>query len=95
MITVVATDLDEPGNTNSDVRYRILSQDPELPSGPLFEINPNTGAIRVNARGLDREVRILKRTVLAFYFNCASIHDFRYVKCMYCYMLSCQFDELH
>ncbi|XP_034464195.1 cadherin-1-like isoform X1 [Hippoglossus hippoglossus] len=55
VITVVAIDLDEPGNANSDIRYRIVSQDPKFPSGPLFEINPNTGAIRVNARGLDRE----------------------------------------
>uniref|UniRef100_A0A8D3CNX2 Cadherin-1 n=1 Tax=Scophthalmus maximus TaxID=52904 RepID=A0A8D3CNX2_SCOMX len=55
VITVVAIDIDEPGNANSDVRYTILSQDPVLPSSPLFEINPVTGAIRVNAGGLDRE----------------------------------------
>ncbi|XP_019949845.2 cadherin-1 [Paralichthys olivaceus] len=55
VITVIATDIDEPGNANSDVRYRILSQDPELPSAQLFEINPVNGAIRVNAGGLDRE----------------------------------------
>ncbi|XP_060943717.1 cadherin-1-like [Limanda limanda] len=55
VITVLATDMDEPGNANSIVRYRILSLDPVFPSGPLFAINPITGAIRVNARGLDRE----------------------------------------
>ncbi|XP_053292155.1 cadherin-1 isoform X1 [Pleuronectes platessa] len=55
VINVVATDIDEPENPNSIVRYRILTQDPEFPSGPLFAINPVTGAIRVNARGLDRE----------------------------------------
>ena len=81
VIKVVAIDLDERNNANSDVRYRILSQDPVLPGGPVFAINPNTGAIRVNAGGLDREVRILKRIVLAFYFNCAKIHNFRYVRC--------------
>lgn len=60
MIKVLATDADEPGNHNSDIRYRILSQDPELPSDQLFEIQPQTGAIRVNIGGLDREVRVLK-----------------------------------
>ncbi|XP_060943716.1 cadherin-2-like [Limanda limanda] len=55
VITVLATDMDEPGNSNSIVRYSILSLDPDFPSGPVFAINPITGAIRVNAHGLDRE----------------------------------------
>ncbi|KAG7512286.1 B-cadherin-like isoform X2 [Solea senegalensis] len=55
IIKATATDIDEPGNANSDIRYRLLSQDPELPSSPLFAINPVTGAIRVSAGGLDRE----------------------------------------
>nr|XP_046258839.1 B-cadherin-like isoform X4 [Scatophagus argus] len=54
VITVVATDLDQPNTDNSDIRYRIISQDPELPSD-LFVINSVSGAIRVNAVGLDRE----------------------------------------
>lgn len=58
VIKVVATDLDEPGNFNSLIRYSIISQDPELPSPFLFVINPINGVIRVNADGLDREVRI-------------------------------------
>lgn len=57
VITVEATDADEPNNDNSDIRYSILSQDPKLPTDNLFAINPVTGAIRVNAGGLDREVR--------------------------------------
>uniref|UniRef100_A0A667ZJ16 Cadherin-1 n=1 Tax=Myripristis murdjan TaxID=586833 RepID=A0A667ZJ16_9TELE len=52
---VEATDLDEPGNANSDIRYKILSQDPQLPNGNMFEINPLSGVIRVNSKGLDRE----------------------------------------
>lgn len=56
-MTVEATDLDEPNNDNSIIRYSILDQDPKLPSDNLFAINPVTGAIRVNAGGLDREVR--------------------------------------
>ncbi|KAK2863622.1 hypothetical protein Q5P01_003155 [Channa striata] len=55
VITVVATDDDEPGTDNSDLRYSIVSQDPQLPSGSLFSIDPVTGVIRVNALGLDRE----------------------------------------
>ncbi|KAM9847693.1 B-cadherin-like [Aulostomus maculatus] len=55
VIKVLATDLDQPNTDNSDIRYRILSQDPELPSESLFEINPVTGSIRVSGTGLDRE----------------------------------------
>ncbi|XP_070834244.1 B-cadherin-like [Chaetodon trifascialis] len=55
VIKVTATDADEPNNDNSDIRYRILSQDPELPSDDLFDINPVTGFIRVNVGRLDRE----------------------------------------
>ncbi|XP_073338372.1 B-cadherin-like [Pagrus major] len=55
VIKVVATDADEPNNDNSELRYRITSQDPKFPSDNLFDINPHTGAIRVNRGGLDRE----------------------------------------
>lgn len=55
VIQVVATDADQPGTDNSDIRYSILSQDPQKPSDFLFAINPNTGVIRVNGAGLDRE----------------------------------------
>ncbi|XP_054652103.1 LOW QUALITY PROTEIN: B-cadherin-like [Dunckerocampus dactyliophorus] len=55
VIKVVATDADQPNTDNSDIRYRIISQVPELPRAGLFVINPVTGAIRINAGGLDRE----------------------------------------
>lgn len=58
MIKVVATDKDQENTDNSDLRYRILSQDPPLPRDNLFKINEITGGIRVNAGGLDREVRL-------------------------------------
>ncbi|XP_078129366.1 cadherin-1-like isoform X2 [Sander vitreus] len=55
VIKVVATDIDQPNTDNSDIRYRLMSQDPQLPSDFMFVINPVTGVIRVNAGGLDRE----------------------------------------
>ncbi|KAG5270420.1 hypothetical protein AALO_G00192400 [Alosa alosa] len=61
-MSVAATDADEPGNSNSDIRYQIVDQDPPLPSKDMFSINPVTGGIRVNAPGLDRE-KITKYTL--------------------------------
>jgi len=52
---IVATDADEPGNANSDIRYTITSQDPLLPSAGMFSINPVTGKLMVNSAGLDKE----------------------------------------
>uniref|UniRef100_A0A8C9Z9J3 Cadherin domain-containing protein n=1 Tax=Sander lucioperca TaxID=283035 RepID=A0A8C9Z9J3_SANLU len=66
VIKVVATDIDQPNTDNSDIRYRLISQEPTLPSDFMFVINPVTGVIRVNASGLDREVRLLKQIVLVF-----------------------------
>uniref|UniRef100_A0A3B4HA32 Cadherin domain-containing protein n=1 Tax=Pundamilia nyererei TaxID=303518 RepID=A0A3B4HA32_9CICH len=63
MIKVEATDSDEPDNANSDIRYRILRQDPQLPSDNMFEINSVTGAISVAGTGLDREVSLLTHSV--------------------------------
>uniref|UniRef100_A0A668RMS7 Cadherin domain-containing protein n=1 Tax=Oreochromis aureus TaxID=47969 RepID=A0A668RMS7_OREAU len=54
VVRVEAKDDDEPDNLNSDLRYRILNQDPPLPTDNMFEINPVTGSIRVTGRGLDR-----------------------------------------
>ncbi|KAM9365016.1 blastomere cadherin [Pholidichthys leucotaenia] len=55
VMRVVATDADEPNNDNSNIRYRILSQTPQIPHTDLFAINPISGAIRVSRYGLDRE----------------------------------------
>ncbi|XP_020503485.2 B-cadherin-like [Labrus bergylta] len=55
IIQVGATDKDQEKTDNSDLRYRILDQDPKMPSDGLFIINQLTGWIRVHAGGLDRE----------------------------------------
>jgi len=56
-MTVTATDADDPDTHNGIVTYAIVKQDPESPNPNLFTINPSTGGIRVNALGLDKEVR--------------------------------------
>ncbi|KAL2088487.1 hypothetical protein ACEWY4_015386 [Coilia grayii] len=52
---IIATDTDEPGNANSDIRYKIISQDPQEPRSGMFSINPVTGKLMVNSAGLDKE----------------------------------------
>uniref|UniRef100_A0A3Q1G2U5 Cadherin-1 n=1 Tax=Acanthochromis polyacanthus TaxID=80966 RepID=A0A3Q1G2U5_9TELE len=56
VIKVEATDIDQPNTDNSDIGYRILSQEPQLPNASMFVINPVSGVIRVNhSGGLDKE----------------------------------------
>ncbi|XP_046696302.1 cadherin-1-like [Silurus meridionalis] len=54
-MTITATDADDPDTDNADIRYSIISQTPSEPNPNMFAINPITGAIRVNAEGLDRQ----------------------------------------
>ncbi|KAI5619771.1 cadherin-1 [Silurus asotus] len=54
-MTINATDADDPNTDNADIRYFIISQIPDLPYPNMFDVNPVTGAIRVNSGGLDRE----------------------------------------
>lgn len=58
VVTLEAKDDDAPNTDNSDIRYRIINQEPKLPQDNLFVINPVSGVIRVNAGGLDREVTV-------------------------------------
>uniref|UniRef100_A0A1A7YF91 Cadherin-1 n=2 Tax=Iconisemion striatum TaxID=60296 RepID=A0A1A7YF91_9TELE len=55
VVQVDATDADDPDTDNADIRYRIMSQAPELPYVDMFAINPKNGAIRINRPNLDRE----------------------------------------
>ncbi|XP_062405482.1 B-cadherin-like [Sardina pilchardus] len=54
-LDITATDADEPGNANSIIIYKILSQDPKWPRADMFAINPITGKLRVENTGLDKE----------------------------------------
>lgn len=55
-MTVSATDADDPNTDNADIRYSIVEQIPQEPHPNMFAINPISGAIRVNADGLDSNV---------------------------------------
>ncbi|KAG9329106.1 hypothetical protein JZ751_007619, partial [Albula glossodonta] len=52
---VTAVDKDEPGSANSDIRYTLVSQDPQQPTASMFFLNPLTGRIQLHSDGLDRE----------------------------------------
>lgn len=67
-MTVSATDADDPKTYNADIGYSILGQIPAEPNPNMFAINPVSGAIRVNADGLDREVSV-QITFLTSYFT--------------------------
>ncbi|KAF5901002.1 cadherin-2, partial [Clarias magur] len=55
VMTVTAEDKDDPRTHNGQLRYKILSQNPESPSANMFTINNHTGSIITVAAGLDRE----------------------------------------
>lgn len=55
-MTVTAVDKDDPGTLNGQLRYKIVSQNPNIPSPNMFTINNRTGSIITVAAGLDREV---------------------------------------
>ncbi|XP_012868337.1 PREDICTED: cadherin-16 isoform X3 [Dipodomys ordii] len=46
-----ATDGDEPGTANSDLRFHILSQTPAQPSPDLFLLEPQLGALALSPEG--------------------------------------------
>ncbi|XP_063801993.1 EP-cadherin-like [Pseudophryne corroboree] len=55
VMTVSATDADDPTTDNAILGYAILKQEPEDPIPGLFTINSVTGVISVIGTGLDRE----------------------------------------
>ncbi|XP_051736030.1 cadherin-2-like isoform X2 [Ctenopharyngodon idella] len=55
VMTVTAVDKDDPKTINGQLRYKIVSQNPDSPSPNMFTINNRTGSIITVAAGLDRE----------------------------------------
>uniref|UniRef100_A0A3B4AGF7 Cadherin-1 n=1 Tax=Periophthalmus magnuspinnatus TaxID=409849 RepID=A0A3B4AGF7_9GOBI len=55
VMRVMATDRDDPETDHAMIKYRILSQSPEVPSDYIFAINPLSGVISLTGGGLDRE----------------------------------------
>ncbi|XP_042320368.1 desmoglein-2 [Sceloporus undulatus] len=55
VMKITATDADEPGTLNSQIAYRIVSQQPDQP--PAFIINKATGEVRTAVFQLDREAQ--------------------------------------
>ncbi|XP_058135866.1 cadherin-16 [Dasypus novemcinctus] len=46
-----ASDGDEPGTDNSDLRFHLLSQAPAQPSPDLFQLEPQLGALALSPKG--------------------------------------------
>ncbi|XP_030060324.1 cadherin-16 isoform X3 [Microcaecilia unicolor] len=45
IVQVSAEDADDPNSSNSDIYYKIISQEPRMPSSVMFHINEKTGMI--------------------------------------------------
>ncbi|XP_070356541.1 cadherin-16 isoform X4 [Equus asinus] len=48
---LVASDGDEPGTANSDLRFHILNQAPAQPSSDMFQLEPRLGALALSPKG--------------------------------------------
>nr|AAI51695.1 CDH16 protein [Bos taurus] len=46
-----ASDGDEPGTTNSDLRFHILNQAPAQPASDMFQLEPRLGALALSPEG--------------------------------------------
>ena len=55
---IKGNDNDEAGTINSEISYRIVSQEP-AGTGHMFTLDRKTGQLYVKEETLDREVRLL------------------------------------
>lgn len=46
-----ASDEDEPGTANSDLRFHILNQAPAQPFPDMFQLEPQLGALALSPKG--------------------------------------------
>lgn len=58
-----ASDEDEPGTANSDLRFYILNQAPARPSPDMFQLEPRLGALALSPEG-ESELGVMKRKVM-------------------------------
>uniref|UniRef100_A0A5F8GZ99 Cadherin 16 n=1 Tax=Monodelphis domestica TaxID=13616 RepID=A0A5F8GZ99_MONDO len=66
-----ATDGDEPGTANSDLRYHILSQTPAQPSPDMFQLEVRTGALTLSEKGSSE----LDPTIVSHYQLLVQVKD--------------------
>ncbi|XP_044515368.1 cadherin-16 [Gracilinanus agilis] len=66
-----ATDGDEPGTANSDLRYHILSQTPSQPSQDMFLLEVRTGALTLSEKGSSE----LDPTIVSHYQLLVQVKD--------------------
>ncbi|NXC27794.1 CAD17 protein, partial [Campylorhamphus procurvoides] len=52
--TLLATDMDKEDTLNSRLRFKILSQVPEIPATNLFRIQQDTGSLQLTGRSLNK-----------------------------------------
>ncbi|XP_054309794.1 cadherin-16 [Pongo pygmaeus] len=57
-----ASDWDEPGTANSDLRFHVLSQTPAQPSPDMFQLEPRLGALALSPKGSTSLDHALERT---------------------------------
>nr|XP_005592238.1 cadherin-16 isoform X4 [Macaca fascicularis] len=57
-----ASDQDEPGTANSDLRFRILSQAPAQPFPDMFQLEPRQGALALSPKGSTSLDHALEKT---------------------------------
>jgi len=58
VMQIKGKDKDQPGTINSEISYRIVSQEP-AGTGQMFTLDRKTGQLYVKEENLDREVRLL------------------------------------